>query len=478
MSFTERVPGMRPGSTGRNLIVLALYLAVIWLWPLAAGYYVGRNRGGSAEMLSRLPGISNGGGVLTGIVVAIGGYVLLLTLAVTVPDADTDTTNEGADIESTSGGVDDQPTESTSTDTEDGTTESSATNTEDESDDGPDSGSGTSDGDSGGTDSPSDSTADSTDDTTTDGSDGAADDTTSDSSDSDGDDGTSDTSNSDNTVTVEVVDVIDGDTMDIEYENGTEDTVRLIGVDTPEVHTGVSPDEFEGVPDSEAGRQCLDEYGDEASAFAEQELGGDTVQLQYDELSDRRGSYGRLLVYIIDDGENFNHLLLDEGLARVYDSTFTESERFYDTEAAERENQTGVWSCQNADDGSGDSNTGGDDSASQTSDSALKIVEIHEDAEGEERENLDDEYVTFRNDGDEALDLSGWVVEDDADHDYTVPDGFTLDPGAEVTLYTGQGEDSDSELYWGQENPVWNNAGDTVHVTNADGELIIERSYE
>lgn len=453
MSLTERVPGMRPGATGQNLIVTALYLAVIWIWPLYAGYYVSQNRGRSAEKLSRLPGVSESGGLLTGIVVATAGYILLLTLAVAVPDADTDTTGDGAEIESTSDGLGDQPSESGSSDTDDDTTASSTSSTENGGDGEADGGSGTSDGD-----------------TDTDDTDETTDDSTSDSSDS---------SNSENTVAVEVVNVVDGDTMDIEYANGTEDTVRLIGVDTPEVHTPVSPDEYEGVPDTEPARQCLDGYGDEASAFAEQEIGGDTVELQYDELSDRRGSYDRLLVYIIDDSENFNHLLLDEGLARVYDSTFTEADRFYDTESAERENQTGVWSCRDTgggDDGSSDGDN--DDGESQTSDSTLEIVEIHEDAEREERENLNDEYVTFRNDGDDTLDLSEWVVEDEADHDYTFPSDFTLEAGEEVTLHTGKGEDTDTDLYWGLGNPVWNNGGDTVHVYNADGELVTERSYE
>lgn len=467
MSFTERVPGMRPGSLGRNLIVAAVYLAFIWVWPLVAGYYVGQNRNETAEKLSRLPGVSESGGLLTGIVVAIGGYVLLLTLAVAVPDTETDAAADGADIESTGDGVADQPSESTGTDTDRDTSTSSAADTDDGADSEADSSS-----------EPDDSTTEESDTSSATGDDGT-DATSTDSSDGDTT-GTSDdetSTESDNTVTVEVVDVVDGDTMDIEYENGTEDTVRLIGVDTPEVHVEVSPDEYEDIPDTEPARQCLDEYGDEATAFAEQEIGGDTVQLQFDELSDRRGSFDRLLVYIIDDGENFNHLLLDEGLARVYDSSFTESDRFYETETAERENQTGVWSCQNAG-GGDDGSSGGDDGGSQTSDSALEIAEIHEDAAGDEYDNLNDEYIVFRNTGDAALDLGDWTIEDDADHDYTVPSDFTLEAGEEVTLRTGQGDDTDTDLYWGLGSPVWNNGGDTVHVYNADGELVIERSYE
>ena len=148
--------------------------------------------------------------------------------------------------------------------------------------------------------------------------------------------------------TVEVVGVVDGDTMDIEYRNGTGDRVRLLGVDTPEVHTAVSPDEYEGVPDSEPARRCLRDHGHEASAFAERELSGETVQIRFDEAADRRGSFDRLLAYVVDDGVSFNHRLLERGHARVFDSTFSESARFYRAESAARETQTGVWSCQDA----------------------------------------------------------------------------------------------------------------------------------
>lgn len=148
--------------------------------------------------------------------------------------------------------------------------------------------------------------------------------------------------------TVEVVDIVDGDTMDVEYGNGTGERVRLLGVDTPEVHTAVSPDEYEGVPDSEPARRCLREQGHEASAFAERKLSGETVRIRFDEAADRRGSFGRLLVYVVDDGVSFNHRLLERGHARVFDGAFSESTRFYRAESAARETRTGVWSCRDA----------------------------------------------------------------------------------------------------------------------------------
>lgn len=109
--------------------------------------------------------------------------------------------------------------------------------------------------------------------------------------------------------------------------------------------------------------------------------------------------------------------------------------------------------------------------------SQLEVVEIHEDAPGNDHENLNEEYVVFRNAGESRLDLTGWRVEDEAGHTYRFPDGFGLDPGQEVTLYTGSGEDTDTELYWGSEQAIWNNGGDTVLVYDDSGAVVVEREY-
>ncbi len=108
---------------------------------------------------------------------------------------------------------------------------------------------------------------------------------------------------------------------------------------------------------------------------------------------------------------------------------------------------------------------------------SLGIAAINENAPGPERENLTEEYVTFANDGDADLDLSGWRVEDAAGHTYTVPEGTTLPAGGRVTLRTGDGTDTETDLYWGSGAPVWNDTGDTVSVFDDDGELLLRESY-
>ncbi len=262
-------------------------------------------------------------------------------------------------------------------------------------------------------------------------------------------------------LTATVTSVTDGDTVDVEYSNGTTDTVRLLGVDTPEIYGENDPTEFEGVPDTEAGEQCLAEAGDAASAYMKDELQtGEQITLELDEQSDGRGDYGRLLAYIHDDGQNLNYDLIQTGHARVYDSSFGQSDRFYAAESDAQAAERGLWHCRDPSSGS-----------------ALSITEIHADAEGDDRDNLNDEYVEFSNTGSETLDLSGWTVSDDAGHTYTFPSGASLAAEATVTLHTGSGEDTQTDRYWGSSQPIWNNGGDTVTVEDGSGTLVTSKSY-
>jgi micrococcal nuclease len=271
-------------------------------------------------------------------------------------------------------------------------------------------------------------------------------------------------------IEVTVVDVVDGDTVDIAYANGTRETVRLLGVDSPEVNTANDPGEFVGVPDTQGGERCLRRAGGNASAYAVDRLADESITLVFDEQSERRGYYGRLLVYVFVDGESFNNAIIREGHARVYDSTFTERERYERTAERAREDRRGLWSCVDAD-------SDGGTSEETVVDSPLEVAEINYDAAGNDNENRNDEYVIFQNTGTDPLDISGWIVADDGGHAYTFPDETVVDPGAEVTLRTGSGTDTETTYYWGETGAIWNNDGDVVTVRNATGSTVIRESY-
>ena len=120
-----------------------------------------------------------------------------------------------------------------------------------------------------------------------------------------GDEG--DSSEPSDPVTVRVTHVVDGDTIDVRMPDGDEETVRYIGVDTPET---VKPDEPV---------QC---GGPMAHAVNKRLVGGRMVTLRFD--AELRDVYGRLLAYVYlpsagPDGQPLfvNAELLRRGLART-----------------------------------------------------------------------------------------------------------------------------------------------------------------
>ena len=98
---------------------------------------------------------------------------------------------------------------------------------------------------------------------------------------------------------VPVVDVVDGDTIEVLFE-GEEEDVRYIGVDTPE---------------SVAPGQPVECFGLEASAFNKELVGGEQVRLVFD--AEQRDHFGRLLAYVYL-GERFvNAALVRRGFAQT-----------------------------------------------------------------------------------------------------------------------------------------------------------------
>ncbi|WP_238709570.1 thermonuclease family protein [Natronorubrum halophilum] len=259
--------------------------------------------------------------------------------------------------------------------------------------------------------------------------------------------------------TVTVTNVVDGDTIDIEHQNGSTDTVRLLGVDTPETYGSVSPGEFEGVPDTQAGRECLQAAGENASAYATDQLAGQTVTLQFDSQADRRGDYGRLLAYVQVDDSNFNYDLVERGHARVYDSTFSQSDSFYSAESAAQSVERNAWSCRtpNNDDGS----SGGDASA-------LTIDWVNAEAS-----SLNDERVKITNTGSSSIDLDGFTLSDEAGHSHTFAE-FTLGAGDSVYVHTGSGTNDADDRYMGYGTEIWNDDGDTATVQTAAGTTVAQ----
>ena len=127
-------------------------------------------------------------------------------------------------------------------------------------------------------------------------------------------------------VTAEVEKVVDGDTIVVRLD-GREETIRYIGIDTPEPYRDGDP-------------AC---YSLEASLRNKELVQGKTVRLEAD--IEERDRYDRLLRYVYMDDVFVNEVLIQEGYAEdlpIKPNTKYAS-RFADLERQAREGERGVW---------------------------------------------------------------------------------------------------------------------------------------
>lgn len=90
--------------------------------------------------------------------------------------------------------------------------------------------------------------------------------------------------------------------------------------------------------------------------------------------------------------------------------------------------------------------------------------------------SLNAEWVRVKNFGTSRRTLTGWTIRDDSGKVYKFP-SFSLGAGATVTLHTGSGTNTRTDLYWRQDNYVWNNSGDRARLRNASGTAIDSCSW-
>lgn len=128
-----------------------------------------------------------------------------------------------------------------------------------------------------------------------------------------------------------VTKVVDGDTIKISM-NGKAETLRLIGMDTPET---VDP------------RKPVQCFGKEASNKAKELLSGKKVRIEMDSTQGDRDKYDRLLVYVYrDDGLFYNKIMIEQGYAHeyTYNTPYKYQAEFKVAQKIAQMSQLGLWS--------------------------------------------------------------------------------------------------------------------------------------
>ena len=242
-----------------------------------------------------------------------------------------------------------------------------------------------------------------------------------------------------------VVSVIDGDTIRVSLEEGPDTAVRLIGINSPE--TG----------------ECFAEEAARVLATLVPE--GTAIGMTRDVSA--VDEFGRLLRYLWRDGMSVNEEMVRLGaaIARRYPPDTTMAETLERSQVEASEARRGLWDPEVCGPGS---------------DAELGIAELEYDAPGDDSLNLNQEWIVIRNEGSGPVDLSGWGIRDEsARNRYLFPDSFTLAPGETVTVRSGCGDDSGTDLHWCSVGAaIWNNDGDTAFLHDANGNTHASLSYQ
>lgn len=230
-----------------------------------------------------------------------------------------------------------------------------------------------------------------------------------------------------------VLRVIDGDTIVV--DNGVH--VRLLGINTPE-----------------RGQVLFNE----STERLRQLIGGE-ILLEAD--VEDEDKYGRKLRHVYAGNVPVNLRLVREGYAKVLIIPPNEkhSEVFLEAEARAMDESLGVWKYEGVEDIF-----------------CVGIFTLHYNAKGDDNQNLNDEYVTLRNSCSYAVDLSGWVLSDDDNNEYSFGK-FTLQNKTTVSIHSGPGEDTAEDLYWNGDKAIWGNGGDRLLLRRNNGDLMLDHPY-
>lgn len=222
-----------------------------------------------------------------------------------------------------------------------------------------------------------------------------------------------------------VKEVLDGDTIILSDKS----RIRFIGINAPE-------------------------YGmyffEEASEAMEAMVLGKEVTLEKD--ISETDKYGRLLRYVYAENLFVNLEMLKRGFANVYTypPDVKHNDEFLEAERYARANNLGLWEKSGL--------------------TGIEIV-VNYDAPGDDRKNLNGEYVIIKNTGADIINTGGWTIKDSATNIYRFG-RYLLKPGDAIYLFTGKGEDGEGSFYWGNHQPVWNNEHDTLYLRDSEGFLM------
>lgn len=236
-----------------------------------------------------------------------------------------------------------------------------------------------------------------------------------------------------------VTGVYDGDTFTI----STGDRVRLRWVNTPEL-------------------KPREDYGIEAREATTARVLGRNVRLLYG--ATPRDGYGRLIAGVEVEGENLSIQLLELGVGHLFviPPDDTDLTLFIAAQERARAAHRGIWSTPEFQ-------------------GVLHITSFHANADGDDRENVNGEYLRICNVGSQVLDLAGFRIADISGNSWEFPQ-IRVPPGHTVKVHSGRGSPQADvmgqlEVYLNSADPIWNNKEDRATIYDRYGRVVDARTH-
>ncbi|NNF13431.1 MAG: hypothetical protein HKN72_09415 [Gemmatimonadetes bacterium] len=104
-------------------------------------------------------------------------------------------------------------------------------------------------------------------------------------------------------------------------------------------------------------------------------------------------------------------------------------------------------------------------------------IEVVIAAPGTRPGDLNGDYATITNRGDETLDLSRWSLCDLTTRCFRFPAGTALRPGRDVVVYTGYGLPDGVSFFMNNDRRVWNENGDEATLYDQAGRTVVRHVY-
>lgn len=237
-----------------------------------------------------------------------------------------------------------------------------------------------------------------------------------------------------------VISVYDGDTFTLD----TGDKVRLRAVNTPEL-------------------KPYENFASEARDATETFISGKEITLRYGQTI--RDSYGRLIADAVVDGKDLSLYLTERGLAHVFvvapaDQDLT---ALLAAQARAQASGFGIWT-------------------DERYKGPLHITSFHANGRGDERVNVNAEYLRICNVTDAPIDLNAYHITDISGQSWNLPD-LVVPAGFTFELHSGKGDNQADPgaplmVYLGSDVPIWNNDRDRATLLDKDGHIVDTRSYE